>query len=270
VVSLVSSERRASRLATFGAAANIAISLAPALVVVVLGSAPLEVGLLLTAAFATAAGVLAARLPTSHEPSHDPSDERAGFGVWDRRWNGVATLVPPRRVWLPMCITALLGAGFAAFFPFAPILADRREVFAGWLYTAYGLAIIATRLFGGRLLDRFDVGRVVLPSAALMVLAYALLATSDMVPLLVLGVGGIAVSSGLFHPALLAHHARLLPDTPGRASAAFYSAFDLGIGLGSWLFGFVLQFGGVADLYWAAAAVAAGALPLAPRLARTT
>jgi predicted MFS family arabinose efflux permease len=253
VVSLVAPEERASRLATFGGAANVAIALAPAAVTAGLEVAPLEAGLLATAACACLAGVLAAALP--------PGAKRAGSATRE-----LAMLVP-RRAWLAMLVTTLLGAGFAAFFQFAPILADRRGVPPGLLYGIYGAAIIATRIVGGRMLDRFLVARVVVPAATLMTLAFALIAASQDLGLVVLGVGLVAVSGGLFHPALLAHHAALLPAAPGRASAAFYIAFDVGIGLGSWIFGIALQLAGVAGLYWAAAGFGAAALLLAPRLA---
>jgi predicted MFS family arabinose efflux permease len=255
VVSLVAPESRAGRLAAFGAAANIAIALAPAAVTAMLGFAPLETGLLASAALACVAGVLAASL--SFASTGDGSARPKGL-----------ELFAPSRAWLPMLVTGLLGAGFAAFFQFAPILADRRGVPPGLLYTIYGAAIIATRFAAGRLLDRLDVARVVVPAALSMALAYGLIAQGgDSFALLVLGVGLVALSGGLFHPALLAHHAVLLPDAPGRASAAFYVAFDLGIGLGSWVFGGVLQLAGLSGLYWAAAALATAAVPLASRLA---
>jgi predicted MFS family arabinose efflux permease len=78
----------------------------------------------------------------------------------------------------------------------------------------------------------------------------------------------IAVGSGMAHPALLKHHAALLPAAPGRASAAFYLGFDLGIGLGSVLFGVALQFGGLAGLYGAAALLTLIVVPLARYLPR--
>jgi predicted MFS family arabinose efflux permease len=76
--------------------------------------------------------------------------------------------------------------------------------------------------------------------------------------------------SGLFHPTLLAHHAALLPNAPGRASAAFYVGFDLGIGLGSWLLGIALEVAGVSGLYGVAALFALAVLPLLPLIARRT
>jgi predicted MFS family arabinose efflux permease len=103
-------------------------------------------------------------------------------------------------------------------------------------------------------------------AAALMAVGHALIAlTFGLAPLLV-AAALIAASGGLFHPALIARHAALLPDAPGRASAAFYVAFDLGIGLGSWLLGVALQLNGLPGLYWTAALVAGLVLLLAPLL----
>jgi predicted MFS family arabinose efflux permease len=139
-----------------------------------------------------------------------------------------------------MLETALLGAGFAAFFQFAPILAERRSISAGFLYTVYGAAIIATRLLGGRLLDRLDVSRVVRIAAVIMLVGQVLLA---------LGEASVP-----------------LPEASGRASAAFYVAFDLGIGVGSWILGLALQLSGVAGLYWTAAGLAGVAMAVSPAL----
>jgi predicted MFS family arabinose efflux permease len=99
-----------------------------------------------------------------------------------------------------------------------------------------------------------------------MAVGQALIAsTSGLAPLLPAAVL-IAASGGLFHPALIARHAALLPEAPGRASAAFYVAFDLGIGLGSWLLGVALQLSGLPGLYWTAALLAGLVVPLAPLL----
>ena len=251
VVALVAPEERGRRLALFGAAANVAVTVTPALVGVLLAEAPLAAGLFVSGGIALLGGAMALRLP--------PAATVGAALVW----------AIPRRLWPAMLATLLLGASFAAFFFFAPILAERRGgLSAGGLYLVYGLAIIATRVVGGRLVDRLDVGRVVALAAVLIALGHALIAYTPTVPPLILAPVLIAAGGGLFHPALIAHHAALLPEAPGRAAAAFYVAFDLGIGLGSWLFGVALELAGVPGLYWCAAALAAAVVPLMPGLTR--
>jgi predicted MFS family arabinose efflux permease len=255
VVALVAPHERARRLAIFGVAANVAIAFTPAAVAALLQVAPVEAGLVAAAVLAGLAGVLALPLPMLPRPVEDAETRAPAWAI-------------PRRLWLPMLAAGLLGAGFAAFFIYAPILAERRDVSVGVLYGIYGAAIIATRLVGGRVLDRFEVGRVVILAAVLMALGEALIAASDGLAPLLGAAALIAVSGGLFHPALIAHHAALWPSAPGRASAAFYVAFDLGIGVGSWVFGVALQLGGLPGLYWTAAVLALFVLPIGSKLCR--
>jgi predicted MFS family arabinose efflux permease len=226
IVALVPPQERGRRLAVFGAAANVAITITPAAVSQLMEVAPAASGLFVSAGLAALGGLLALTL-----------GPRAGS-----------------------------PAG-AALFSFAPILAERRgTVSPGMLYTVYGLGIIATRFVAGGLLDRLPVGRVMAVAAALIAGGYAVIALSAE-PLVMAGATlMLAVGAGLFHPALIAHHAALLPGAPGRATAAFYVGFDVGIGAGSWLFGAVLQLAGVAALYWTAAALVAAVIPLTGRM----
>ena len=282
IVSLVPPAERGRRLAVFGAAANVAIAVTPAAVSRLMEVAPPTAGLLVSAALAALGGLLAATLGAAGPviPSEarnldggemrDPlsATRRSRFLVAEpalERSEGLLgmTSIAPRRLWLPMLTAGLFGAGFAAFFQFAPILADRRgTIDSGSLYTLYGLGIIATRFVGGRLLDRLPVARVMVLAAGLVAIGYAAIAVSDVAAAMAAATLVVAVGNGLFHPALIAHHAALLPGAPGRATAAFYVGFDLGIGAGSWLFGAVLQFGGLAAMYWTAALLVAAVVPL--------
>lgn len=252
VVSLARPEERARRVAIFGAAANVAITLTPALVSEILQLVPLSASFAGTAGLALVAGLLAA---TIRGRPGAPAAPSVGWGF-------------PRALWTPMLVAGIFGAGFAAFFQFAPILAERRAtISAGPLYTAYGVGIILTRLIGGRVLDRFAPSRLLAGAIVLHALGLALAAVADAPLPLIAAALLIAVGSGISHPVLITQHAALLPDSPGRATAAFYVGFDLGLGLGSWLYGAVLQAAGVGGLYAVAAALVLTALPLlrAPR-----
>jgi predicted MFS family arabinose efflux permease len=251
VVLLTAPEERGRRLAVFGAAANVAITLTPAVVSALLAVAPLQAGFLAAAALAALAGALAWVLPAA----------RPAAGARAR-------LSFPRRLWAPMGAAALFGVGFAAFFQFVPILAERRATLdVGWLYTVYGAGLSLTRFGGGALVDRWGVARMVAVTALLMAGGLALFAVAA-APALLVPATLLVAASGLFHPALIAHHAALLPDAPGQASAAFYVGFDLGIGLGSLILGAALEAAGVTGLYAAAAAFALAVLALVPAIAR--
>jgi len=167
-----------------------------------------------------------------------------------------------------MTMAALFGAGFASFFLFAPILGERRGVTPGLLYTVYGVGIIGTRIVGSRWLDRIGTARTLTISAMLLGSGLALAAFATTPLSLGLASFAIAAGSGIFHPVLIAHHARLLPGSPGQATAGFYLGFDLGIGLGSWLFGIVLDLAGVTWLFVTATLLVVLTVPLLPAMLR--
>jgi predicted MFS family arabinose efflux permease len=253
IIELTPEEERGRRLAIFGAAANVAITLTPAAATALLTLVPLEAGFWLTGLLALIGGALATLIA-------GPRRRRRTVRDWRQGWRF------PRQLWLPMTTASLFGAGFAAFFLFAPILSERRDVTPGLLYTVYGIGIIATRIVGSRWLDRVGTGQTLLLSAVLLGsgLGIAALGASP----LTLGLAAllIAAGSGLFHPILIAHHARLLPDEPGQATAGFYLGFDLGIGLGSWLLGAVLDVAGLTWLFVTAAVLVLATVPLLPAL----
>lgn len=255
IIQLTPEEERGRRLAIFGAAANVAITLAPA-ATALLDVLPLASGFWITALLALIGGALAATIAA-------PPRESGPVRDWRQGWRF------PRVLWLPMLTAGLFGAGFAAFFLFAPILSERRDVPPGLLYTVYGVGIIATRIVGSGWLDRVGFGRTLLLSAILLGSGLALAAVSTTAPWLAVAAVVIATGSGLFHPVLIALHARLLPDSPGQATAGFYLGFDLGIGLGSWLLGAILDLAGLTWLFLAAALLVLGTTPLLPALTRS-
>jgi predicted MFS family arabinose efflux permease len=130
------------------------------------------------------------------------------------------------------------------------------------LFTCYGIGIILTRLASARWLDSAPLSHVLTIATLIKAGGLALAAFGQNSIMLAASAVIIAVGSGLFHPALIAHHATLLPGEPGRATAGFYLAFDLGIGAGGWLLGIILQQFGLTGLYLTAAFVVLAALPL--------
>jgi len=291
VADLAEPERRGAALALFGAAANVAITLTPAAV-----SAGLD---LLTPQF----GCPTAPCPTWCTPAVEGASTNGvlcplwGRGIGHSAFflsSGLSILafalvwrvIPqaatrvgaefrsaqlfslPRPLLGPMVTTALFGVSFGALFAFLPLLAERRELASvGAAYTVYGVSIIATRILTGRLLDRVSRGLMLLAALIVNALGLAGLAGSANMPLLAGSAVLMGIGSGISHPALIAICVDRMPSVQrGRATAGFYLAFDLGIGVGSWLLGLVLDAYGLTGLYLAASVVSVIGALTAPQL----
>jgi MFS family permease len=250
IIALTPMSERRQRLAIFGVAANVAMTMAPALISALLPYIPLTITFWLAGGLALLAGALSTAI-ILRSPSVDAQPH-----PW--RWELPPTL---RR---PMLVSICFGLGFGAFFQFIPLLVDRRGISsAGLLYTCYGAGIIATRVLSRRWLGQAATGRVLLAASILLSAGLGWTALAGSIGTLALASLLIAAGCGLLHPTLIALHALLLPEAPGRATATFYLGFDLGIGMGSWLLGAVLQYAGPAALYMMAAlAVLAGLAPV--------
>ncbi len=245
IAELAPKDRQGAAMAIFGMAANVAMTLVPVLISAALGWLSIPNALRLCALLAVVAGLLIGRSQVAGERGSAPIPWRGMFDF------------PPLLRW-PMVVTALFGASFGVFFQFLPLLAERRGIQpVGLAYTVYGLGIILTRLSTGRLLDGPHRGRIL--ALATGILALGLLGFSQAQAMLWLLAAAILVAfgSGILHPALIALHVELSPPSQrGRATAAFYLAFDLGIGMGSWLLSPVLQGFGLTGLFTVAGAIA--------------
>lgn len=257
IAELAPQDRQGAAMAIFGMAANVAMTLVPVLISAALGWLSIPNALRLCALLAGVAGLLIGRSRVAGQRRPAPIP-----------WRGMFDL-PPLLRW-PMLVTALFGASFGVFFQFLPLLAERRGIQpVGLAYTIYGLGIILTRLSTGRLLDGPRRGRILVLATGS--LALGLLGFSQAQAMLWLLAAAILVAfgSGILHPALIALHVELSqPSQRGRAAAAFYLAFDLGIGMGSWLLAPVLQGFGIAGLFTVAGAIALITLAPLMRLPR--
>ncbi len=92
-------------------------------------------------------------------------------------------------------------------------------------------------------------------------------AAAATMPLLLANATLTGFGTRIIHPALIATYVDRMPDTlRGRATASFYLAFDLGIGVGSWLLGPVLGAVWLTGLYLTASLVSIASALTAPPL----
>src|SRR5262245_19108169 len=224
VSDLVGPERKGSALALFGVSVNLAMTITPMLVNAALDTITVSGAFGVWAGLAAVAGLLS--LGRAAKPQMARSGAR-----WTVVFQLLASLGPAAAA------AAHYGVGFGAFFQFLPLLAQRRSIPAmGSAYAMYGVAIIATRIATGRWQDKPDRRWLLWPGFLACAAGLYLLGWADSVTVLLLGAVLVAIGGGIVHPGLMASHIELVAEEQrGRAMATFYLAFDLGIGVGTWL-----------------------------------
>jgi len=148
----------------------------------------------------------------------------------------------PRALGPSMCMLGI-AASYGALMLSAPLIAEARAIPAGWtFFTAYGLAILATRLGTRRWLDRFERRPFVLTGAVLLGAALVNLSLASNQLGLITSALLFGAGIGIGHPTLMA---RILETVPplNRAAATTMGAvaFDGGSALGMLFAGEIAQ-----------------------------
>ena len=243
VANLAPPRRRGEAMGAFGTASNVALTLGPALGMRLLRDWGFA-GLFLASA-ALGALALSLGMPV-REPRQLSSLKAADGGLISRG------------ALFPASIVFALTITYGAVLAFLPILAQRRGIHGfEFFFTLYAVILILSRTITGRFSDRYGRGAVILPGLTMVAGAMALLAVARSLALLLAGASLYGLGFGAVHPALLAFTVdRVPPRARGAAMATFGLAFDLGIGLGATVLGYLLPWTGLAGLYAIAAGMA--------------
>lgn len=152
---------------------------------------------------------------------------------------------------LPTTIAVFfLAVSYGGITTFLPLFAQAISVNAGTFFLVYAIVLTLIRPFAGKLADRLGESSVTIPAlivtiAALLVLSVTTGLVGVMAAAVLFGIG-----FGSAQPALQVATLRLAaPDKRGVANASSMTAFDLGIGLGSIVLGWISQYTGYQVLF---------------------
>jgi MFS family permease len=142
----------------------------------------------------------------------------------------------------------------------APFAYHRRIAQVGWYFALYSGIAVALRLFGGNVLDRLGVERILGPAMGLLGIGVAILALTGTSGALL----GAAVLGGVGHSyAYPALSAMIIAHTPagafGRSSVVYTSVFDFAGMLAPYLLGITATLWGYAPMFVIAGLVSVGA-----------
>lgn len=248
IADIVPASRRGAAMGIYGTFSNVAMSIGPFLGGVLMRSFDMTVLFATSAAtgLVSLAMVSLLREPTRHEPPARP------LSAAPERRDYVS-----RSALFPSAVMFTLALTYGTVLSFLPLMAVSRGI-AGYevFFTVYALALIAVRAAGGSLSDRLGRAAVVIPGMVVVAGGMVLVATATSLTGLLVAAILYGLGFGAVNPSLMALTVdRCGLDNRGAAMATFSGSFDLGIGVGSVLLGFVLQLSDFGTMYLAAAGV---------------
>lgn len=152
---------------------------------------------------------------------------------------------------LPVSLSVFfLAVAYGGITTFLPLFSESIRINPGTFFLVYAIALTLARPIAGKLSDRIGQGYVVVPALIITISALIILSLSNGLLPVVIAAALYGIGFGSAQPALQVLNLRLVPaDKRGVANAAFMTAFDLGIGLGSIVLGWVSQLTGYSMLF---------------------
>jgi predicted MFS family arabinose efflux permease len=191
-----------------------------------------------------AVGALALALLVRYPAIRDPSARLALGSVLERRVGWVS-------------LTALFYAvGYGAVVTFITLYATELGIQqAGLFFSVFAAGLVLTRSFSGRVFDRYGPRWVVGAGLGVNVVAYLLLAMWRVEAGYLSSAFLLGLGQGVATPSLQTMAVNLVPaERRGAANGTLFSAFDMGIGFGSYALGALGQSSGsYGTMYFAAA-----------------
>lgn len=235
--------RRGEAMGYFGVGMNVAMAVGPALGVFLVGRTGYG-GLFLTAM------VLAAAAALTTAGIAEPRREGGGHGAPPAGWR---SFILPSALF-PAAVLFTNALTYASVVALLPLFAEEAGLGnPGLFFTVFSVVVLVLRGPLGRVSDKR--GRVAVIAPGLLVTFVALLVLSraeSMTTLLVVAVL-YAIGVGAAQPTLMAMTVdRAGPHERGAAMGTFTTAMDLGIGVGSVVWGVVAQAFGFPAMYVAA------------------
>ncbi|CEP68964.1 Major facilitator superfamily [Moorella glycerini] len=235
VTDILPPQRRAEGLGYYGLFSNLAMAIAPALGLLVLDLAGFKVLFFTSAALALAATLVAGKIKMP--------------AVATRGGSPPAFFEP--KALHPSLIAFFMTITYGGVVTFLTLYAAERGIAnIGLFFTFYAAALMLIRPLAGMVADRYGQGPVLVPGLLAATLATLILALAGSLPVFLVAAVLYGLGFGAAQPTLQAMAvAGVAPNRRGAANGTFFSAFDLGIGLGSTLLGVVARFTGFAGMY---------------------
>jgi MFS family permease len=240
IADLAPAARRGEVIGVYGTASVVAMALFPAGGIAIIKYTQ-SFTILFACSAATAAAAFLAVTMAGEIAAPDGGKRPVGLLAVGRR----------RSVLVPSIALAAGATSYGAVLAFLPVYAPQRGLADfGIFFTVYAAATLASRIFAGKLSDRWGRRRVILPFMLLLAAGVFALPLMDSLFLLVLIGIAFGFGFGAFMPTLNALVVDKTPPPERGAALGFFTSFmDVGIASGSVLLGFVGEAQGFATMF---------------------
>lgn len=144
--------------------------------------------------------------------------------------------------------------GIATFLPVYTYEKGFDSTYIQFYFVIYAAFLMLSRILAGRLYDRHGITIVFIPGSLSIIAAMILLGFLPAPIYLFVAAALYGFGFGCVQPALQAWAVnRVENNRRGMANATFFSAFDLGVGLGAISYGFVAEAFGYSTIYFSSA-----------------
>ncbi|MCG1010205.1 MFS transporter [Salinicoccus sp. ID82-1] len=246
---LVPKKRRGEGLGYYGLSANIALAFGPALGLFLVNHISFTMLFSLCGILGAVALILAANInyqkPDTEAPVRNKSTYVPRFDIVEMRALPAASLL--------FFITVTFG-GIATFLPVYTYQQGFDSTYIQFYFVIYAAFLMLSRLLAGRLYDKKGIAIVFVPGSLSIIAAMLMLGFLPSPAYLFIAAALYGFGFGCVQPALQAWAVnRVENNRRGMANATFFSAFDLGVGLGAISYGFVAEAFGYSTIYFTSA-----------------
>lgn len=240
---LIPPKRRGEGMGYFGMSGNVAMAIGPALGLTLVDKISFASLFLICAACGFTALLLSSKIGYKEVEASPHKSTNIKFDFFEK------TAIQPSI--LLMFITACFG-GIASFLP---LYAAEKGIPGIELYfLVYAISVLLARTFSGKLYDRKGHLFIFPPGAVLIFIAMLLLTWLPNTITMLMAAMIYGIGFGSVQPALQAWSvSKAAANRKGMANATFFSAFDIGIGIGAMTFGQLAFAYGYQSIYIASA-----------------
>lgn len=250
VMGLIPLHRRGEGTGYFGISMTLATAVGPFLAVLLVNSVSYDALFLFTAACGAAALLVALMLRL---PERTPTEEEQ-----EHKWHmRLSDIIDPAAGAIAS-VMFIAGASYAGILSFLNSYAQSEDLLVGasFFFIIYAAVVLVSRLFMGRIQDRFGDNAVIYPTLVSFAVGLGMLAFAPNDAVLALAGVFVGFGFGSLTPCAQAIAVTMAaPSRVGIATSTFFILMDAGVGFGPLLLGMLLPLSGFHGMYWVLAGI---------------